>query len=224
MFEFQCDDRRAFLNHMTQKTLGVTFAGGFLGASTRADRSGLAAAASRSADMPGKAKHIIYLFMDGAMSHLDTFDPKVGVEQAGETKPIATRVPGISYGDRFPKLAYLAGAIATVRSLSTETGAHEQGKYLMRTGYKQLNSIRHPAMGAWMVDRKGRLNRELPGNFLIGSGNRHPGPGFLPPAYSPVPIANPTDGLANIDLPKYLTDDLFQRRLFLASKFDQSFQ
>lgn len=218
--EFSLDDRRQFIARVAKQTLGVSFAGGLMGMPWLDSASN----ASAGTTPPGKAKHIIYLFMDGAMSHLDTFDPKVGVEEAGETKPIATRVPGIQFGDRFPKLSYLAGALAVVRSLSTETGAHEQGRYLMRTAYPQINSIQHPGMGAWMVDRQGRLNPELPGNFLIGSGNRHPGAGFLPPAFSPVPIANAAAGLQNIDLPNYLSEDLFQRRLFLAGQFDRSFQ
>lgn len=216
--EFDLDDRRQFISRVARQTLGVSFAGGFMGSQVL-DNPAVAAAVTS-----GKAKHVIYLFMDGAMTHLDTFDPKTGVEEAGETKPIATRVPGIQYGDRFPKLAYLAGAIAVVRSLNTETGAHEPARYLMRTAYKKLNSIRHPALGAWMVDRKGRENKELPGNFLIGSGNRHPGAGFLPPSLSPVPIANAKSGLQDIQLPSYLSDDLFERRLFLAGKFDRTFQ
>tara|TARA_R110002049_G_scaffold2750_2_gene21570 strand:- start:389029 stop:390321 length:1293 start_codon:yes stop_codon:yes gene_type:complete len=216
--EFSLNDRRDFIKSAARTCLGVSFAGsavsqGFMG-------EALAASAVKS----GKAKHVIYLFMDGAMTHLDTFDPKVGVEEAGETKPIQTRVPGVAFGDRFPKLAYLAGAIAVVRSLSTETGAHDKGKYLMRTAYKKLNSIQHPGMGAWMVDEQGRLNSELPGNYLVGSGNRHPGAGFLEPSLSPVPIANPSAGLENTELPKYLDEDVFNRRLMLASKFDQVFQ
>lgn len=215
--EWSPPQRREFLQSIARTTLGVSFAGGLA-----FDRQNRAVAASQTA--PGKAKHIIYLFMDGAMSHLDTFDPKEGVPQAGETKPIATRVPGIQFGDRFPKLGYLAGGLAVVRSLSTETGDHEKGRYLMRTGYKKLNSIQHPGMGAHMVSQKGRLNRQLPGNFLIGGGNRHPGAGFLEPALSPVPIARANAGLQNTDLPRYLPEELFNRRLMLASKFDQSFQ
>ncbi|MCA9140430.1 MAG: DUF1501 domain-containing protein, partial [Planctomycetales bacterium] len=180
---------------------------------------------AQAANVPsGKAKHIIYLFMEGAMTHLDTFDPKTGVPEAGETKPIQTRVPGISYGDRFPKLAYLAGAIAVVRSLSTETAAHENAQYLMRTSYKKLNSIQHPAMGGWMLAEHGQANRELPGNYVIGSANRHPGAGFLEPSLSPVPVASPSSGIQNIKLPKYLPDELFARRLALAEKFDAGFQ
>ncbi|TWU60086.1 hypothetical protein Poly51_03600 [Rubripirellula tenax] len=217
--DFSPADRRQFMQNIAKQTLGVSFAGTVLTPGLFGETSAHAAATP-----VGKAKHVIYMFMDGAMTHLDTFDPKVGVEEAGETKPIQTRVPGMMFGDRFPKLAYLAGAIAVVRSLSTETGAHDQGKYLMRTSYKQLNSIQHPAMGAWMVAEQGRLNKELPGNYVIGSGNRHPGAGFLEAAHSPVPIPNPAAGLQNTSLPNYLPAELFSRRLTLAGKFDEAFQ
>ena len=216
--ELANSDRREFMRGITAKTLGVSFAGCVSAGSLLDD------AQAAPAVPPGKAKHIIYLFMDGAMSHLDTFDPKVGVEEAGETKPIQTRVSGMQFGDRFPKLAYLAGALAVVRSLVTETGAHDKGKYLMRTAYQQLNSIQHPALGAWMVGQVGRINRELPGNFLIGSSGRHPGAGFLEPALSPVPIGNAQAGLENTTLPKYLDEGVFNRRLMLASRFDAAFQ
>ena len=215
--DFAPNHRRDFMKTLAKQTLGVSFAGSV-------SSSGLFGEAYGAAPSTGKAKHVIYLFMDGAMTHLDTFDPKVGVEEAGETKPIQTRVPGMEFGDRFPKLAYLAGAIAVVRSLSTETGAHDKGKYLMRTSYKQINSIQHPAMGAWMVSEAGRMNQDLPGNYVIGGANRHPGAGFLEPSLAPVPIANASAGLENTALPKYLPPELFDRRLLLANKFDEAFQ
>ncbi len=218
--DYTTEDRREFMKSIAKQCLGISFTSGIAGGLFAGQTLGAEATAAAT----GKAKHIIYLFMNGAMTHLDTFDPKVGVEEAGETKPIQTRIPGVQYGDRFPKLAYLAGAIAVVRSLSTETGDHEGGKYLMRTSYKKLNSIQHPAMGGWMVSEKGRINQELPGNFLIGSDNRHPGCGFLEPSLSPVPIANAKSGLQNIELPKYLDDQLFNRRLLLAGQFDKGFQ
>ncbi|MFK8112785.1 MAG: DUF1501 domain-containing protein [Rubripirellula sp.] len=214
--EYRTEDRRDFMKSIAKQTLGVSFAGSVAS-------QGLFGEA-QAASTPGKAKHVIYLFMDGAMTHLDTFDPKVGVEEAGETTPIQTRSAGVQYGNLFPKMAYLSGAIAVVRSLSTETGAHDKGKYLMRTSYKQLNSIQHPAMGAWMVSEKGRLNQDLPGNYVIGASNRHPGAGFLEPSLSPVPIPNASAGLQNTTLPKYLPNDLFNRRLMLAGKFDEAFQ
>ena len=84
--EFNTEHRRDFMKTVTKQTLGLSFAGSVAS-------QGLFGEAN-AAPQRGKAKHIIYLFMDGAMTHLDTFDPKVGVEEAGETKPIQTRVPG----------------------------------------------------------------------------------------------------------------------------------
>lgn len=75
-----------------------------------------------------------------------------------------------------------------------------------------------------MVSEVGRINTALPGNFVIGGGNRHPGAGFLEPSLSPVPIANASAGLQNTKLPKYLPPELFHRRLTLAQKFDEAFQ
>ena len=217
--EMTNENRRDFMRSVASQCLGVSF-GGAVGSGAM-----LSLGEAQAASVPtAKAKHVIYLFMEGAMTHLDTFDPKTGVPEAGQTKPIQTRVPGITFGDRFPKLAYLAGAIAVVRSLSTETAAHEKAQYLMRTSYKKLNSIQHPAMGGWMLSEHGQINRELPGNYIIGSANRHPGAGFLEPSLSPVPIANPSSGIQNIKLPKYLPEGLFARRLMLAEKFDSGFQ
>ena len=123
--EFSTEDRRSFMKAAAKQCLGVSFAGAVGSQALFGDEP-------TANPQNGKAKHIIYMFMDGAMTHLDTFDPKVGVEEAGETKPIQTRIPGMMFGDKFPKMAYLAGAIAVVRSLSTETGAHDKGKHLMR--------------------------------------------------------------------------------------------
>lgn len=216
-FEITPQSRRHFMATAARSMLGVSFATCGAKIVNAADPIAVKKAS-------GAAKHIIYLFMDGAMSHIDTFDPKPGTEEGGETTAISTSVPGLAIGNRFPKLAAIAGALAVVRSLGTETGAHDPAKYLMRTGYKQLNSVQHPAMGAWMASQTEKLNRELPANFLIGSGNRHPGAGFLHASLSPVPIGKATDGLANTNLPKYLDDKWFQRRLMLASRFDQGFQ
>ncbi len=65
--------------------------------------------------------------MRGAMSHLDTFDPKPGREVQGETKPIKTKTPGVQFGESLEKLASMSDELAVVRSMTTETGDHEQG-------------------------------------------------------------------------------------------------
>ena len=168
--------------------------------------------------------NVIYLMMRGAMSHIDTFDPKPGREEQGETRAIATKVPGVQFGEHLPRLAGLADRLAVIRSLTTETGAHEQGTYLMRTSYPQINSIRHPSFGSWAVHVLGKRSRDLPGYVLVGNGNEHPGCGFLDPAVTPVPLADPERGLENISRPSYLSEGNFERRLALADRLDRDFK
>jgi hypothetical protein len=158
------------------------------------------------------------------MSHLDTFDPKPGREEQGETKPIQTKTPGVVFGQHLEKLAGLSDRLAVVRSLTTETGAHEQGQYLMRTSYPMINSIRHPAFGAWAVHAMGKISQTLPSYVLVGNGNDHPGAGFLDPSLTPVPVADPLKGLENTTRPRYLSEENFDRRLKLADRIDRDFK
>jgi hypothetical protein len=206
--------RRTVLGTIARTTLGV----GLLPA-----LSGRLEAAA-AAGAKGRVKNIIYLMMQGAMSHLDTFDPKPGREEQGETKPIKTKTPGVLFGERLEKLAGLSDKLAVVRSISTETGAHEQGQYFMRTAYPMLNSIQHPAFGAWAVHAMGKLSKELPPYVLVGNGNDHPGAGFLDPSLTPVPVADATKGLENTTRPQYLTEKNFDRRLALADRIDRDFK
>jgi hypothetical protein len=203
--------RRAFLGQAARAAFGITLLDGLAG------RRATAAPAAGGTN-------VIYLMMRGAMSHIDTFDPKPGREEQGETKAIATKLPGVMFGEHLPLLAGLANRLAVIRSLTTETGAHEQGTYLMRTSYAQLNSIRHPAFGSWALHVLGKRSRDLPGYVLVGNGNEHPGCGFLDPAVTPVPLADPERGLENIARPAYLSQANFERRLSLAERIDGDFK
>ena len=132
--------RRRFLSSAAQALLGVTaapIAAPFLQSSAQAAQTG-----------GGKATSVIYLFMNGAMSQLDTLDPKPGREVQGETKAISTAIPGVKIGEHLPQLAKRLNQVTLIRSLTQETGAHGPGRYLMRTSYKEIASTRHPALGA----------------------------------------------------------------------------
>lgn len=212
-------NRRSFMATAAQSFLGVTCGGAL---ASRGMQS--IAQAAEVSQASGKAKSVIYLYMTGAMSHLDTFDPKPGSESQGETQPGKTRIPGVVISDKLPKLAYLMNGIALVRSLTTETGDHEQGRYLMRTSYKALNSIRHPGLGAWATHVLNKRNPSLPGNVLVGSAAGHPASGFLPASISPVPVTNAASGLQNTQRPSYLDEDQFRRRMSLAHQFDAKFK
>jgi len=204
--------RRDFVSYAAKSFLGVSALPGFS-----------AFGASQSADS-GKAQHVIYLFMNGAMSHLDTFDPKPGVEEQGATKAIKTDVAGIQISEHFSELAKRMKHINIIRSMGQETGAHEQGRYLMRTGYKQIASTRHPSMGPWIQKLSGKMNDNLPSTVMVGNGTKHPGAGFLPATFSPVPIGNPAAGLQNTKSPGYVDDKQFNRRMSLTFGFDSSFR
>jgi hypothetical protein len=205
--------RRAVLGRIARSTLGVTLLEGL---------SGNLAAAAATAGQGGV--NLIFLMMRGAMSHLDTFDPKPGREEQGETKPIQTKTPGILFGEHLPQLAGLSDKLAVIRSMTTETGDHLQGQYVMRTAYPVLGSIRHPSFGSWALHVQGKASRELPGYVLVGNGNEHPGAGFLDPGVTPVPVADPHLGLENTVRPKYLSEANFNRRLTLADKIDADFK
>lgn len=177
------------------------------------------AAASKS-----KVKHVIYLFNQGAMSHLDTFDPKTHADTKGETTAINTSVSGIKIADSLPEMAKMMDQLAIIRSMTTETGAHEQGQYLMRTSYKQIASTRHPFMGAWLAKIDGKLNPDLPGSVAIGGANRHPGAGYLEAKFAPAPVGNAKSGLENTKSPGYLSDKQFDKRQRLINKFERGFR
>ncbi len=72
-------------------------------------------------------KSVIFLFLHGGPSQIETFDPKMtapaGIRSA--TGEIATRIPGVTFGSTFPKLAALADKLAIVRSFTTGDGNHD---------------------------------------------------------------------------------------------------
>ena len=143
--------------------------------------------------------HVIYLYMDGGMTHLDTFDPKENTDVAGQTKIIETDVPGLRLGHNLPKIASHADKMATINSLNSQTGAHRQGQYLMRTSYTERATIVHPTLGAWAAlydDDK----TTLPSYVSVSKPSRHPGSGWMKAKYSPVDIIDPNKGLLYSDL------------------------
>lgn len=200
--------RRDFMALAVKSAFGVT-AIPFLGTPAAA------------APVGGKAKKCIYLSMVGAMSHIDTFDPKPRHENQGETGVIKTRVNGIQLGEGLPKLAQRANRLAIVRSMNTTTGAHGPGQYLMRTNYESIATTRHPGLGSWLHKLKGKQHRDLPATVQIGGGT---GPGYLGAEFAPVPIGDPEQGLQNTQRPKYITEQAFARRMQLSTQFDSGFR
>ena len=216
---FKSDEwsRRRFMEGTAQTFLGV----GALGLTSRA--RAVTGVNPGLAERVGAAKHVIYLYMNGGMTHLDTFDTKPGHENQGETKTIDTNVDDIKISSLLPSLAAQADKLAIIRSLTSTAGAHDQGNYLMHTSYDQGATIRHPGIGAWSLKFKGRLNPNLPGSVFIGGDSRiNGGGGFFEPQYDPLTISDPQAGLKNSKLRGMKKED-FDQRLVLASEFDADF-
>jgi len=215
MAKFPMDlvSRRDFLCRTARQAFGVSLLPG-LG-------SLALAAEAKSAKLPIRAKHLIYIRLGGAMSHVDTFDPKPGREVQGETKAIQTSLAGVQFGEYLPKLAQLAGDLAVIRSMNTPTADHNQASYLQQTSYRKIASIVHPGLGVWAQKIHGTSHQSLPSTVQIGGGV---GPGYMGAILAPVPIGNPDEGLQNTKSPAYLTNQAFDKRMELSTSFDSAFR
>lgn len=107
-----------------------------------AARAGAATNASRDSAGTsfGRAKNVIYLWLQGGPPQHETFDPKpdAPAEIRGEFRPISTNVPGIQFCELLPRTAAIADKLAIVRSLCTHTDLHDASAYWVLTGYKYL--------------------------------------------------------------------------------------
>ncbi len=168
------------------------------------------------------ARNVIYLYMSGGQSHMDTWDPKVGVETAGPTKPIKTSADGVRISEYLPRTAQQMHHGTVINSLSSTQGAHEQGNYMMHTSYELRGTIRHPAMGAWLNVFQGGGNSTLPNYVYVGNDSRHPGAGFFPAAQAPLFVSNPENGLKNIK--NRAPEDQFMARMKLVDELDGEFR
>src|SRR3954454_23119493 len=85
----------------------------------------------------GKAKNVIFLWLQGGPPQHETFDPKpdAPAEIRGPFRPIATNVPGIRFCELLPRTARLADKLAVVRSIATDDPNHDVSGYWVLTGY-----------------------------------------------------------------------------------------
>jgi hypothetical protein len=217
-FSHRADEltRRQFLSNAASAYLGVHLFP-MLGNS-------LASAAPVTAGTGGTAKSVIYLFMAGGMSHVDTFDPKPKKKEImGKTEAIPTRVDDIMLGHYLPKTAKVMDKVCLIRSMNSTQGAHEQGSYVMHTSYDSRGTIKHPSLGSWVLRLGGRIHPELPGFVSINSAPENTGGGFLGAKFSAAPIGSPDAGLQDSHRSDAVSQEDFDRRLSLADKMNREF-
>src|SRR5678816_4554531 len=142
----------------------------------------------RPLDHPAKAKRVIFLFMNGGMSQVDTFDPKPmldkyhgqplpGGEVATERKTGALmKSPftfkkygesGIEVSEIWPNIGEVIDDICVVRSVYTDIPNHEPSMLMMNTGHTQTG---RPSLGSWLTYGLGTDNKNLPGYVVLCPG------------------------------------------------------
>ena len=145
-------------------------------------------AAHSSTHFPGRARHVIHVFLNGGMSQVDTFDPKPELaRRGGKMLPfdnlqterrtgVALPSPftferfgasGIPVSDLFPHLSKCVDEMAVIRSMHAELPNHEMSLMLMNTGDQRL--VR-PSFGSWLTWGMGSENKNLPGFIALCPG------------------------------------------------------
>jgi hypothetical protein len=171
--------------------------------------------APKAPHFKARAKRIIFLFMNGAPSHMDTFDPKPALQKHnGEAAPESIvgktgRKPkgklmaspfkfqpygksGIEASEIFPEIGACIDDVCVLRSMYTDNPNHEPGLLMMNSG--NMQPIR-PSMGSWLTYALGSENQSLPGFIVLCPGKPVVGPqlwsnSFLPGIYQGTHINN----------------------------------
>lgn len=213
--------RRGFLATTAKSCFGLTIGGA---AANFFSQKAIAADPAVLAAGGGKAKSVIYLFMSGGMTHIDTLDPKPDArsEIRGDCRAIGTNVDGIQLGHCLPGLARQMDKVALIRSMTTTQGAHAQGRYFMRTGYATRSSIVHPSTGSWASRLSGDHGGELPAFVTVNCSSSHPGAGFMEARHAPVPLGDPLAGLPN-SRRNNISEEQFDQQLSLRKQLDAEF-
>ncbi len=168
--------------------------------------------AARPSHFPAKAQRVIYLFMHGGPSHLETFDPKPDLQRlSGQPLPasfgpVATRrkvatnpllgtkrtfrhhgESGVEVSDLLPNIATVADDIAVIRSCWADSVNHPQAVYQMNTGSILMGK---PSLGSWVGYGLGTENQDLPAFVVlpdplggIKGGPPAYGSGYLPASF-----------------------------------------
>jgi len=160
------------------------------------------ALAPKSPHFAPRAKRVIFLFMQGAPSHVDTFDykPQLTADDGKTTDAKGTRKlmkspfkfsqhgqSGLWISEVFPHLAEQADDLCLLNSMYTDVGVHPQAVTEMHTGTFRFQ---RPSMGAWALYGLGSENSELPGFITINPAGGAPtyGSAFLPASYQGIKI------------------------------------
>lgn len=211
------------------------------------DRTYAGLAESLEPHMVPQAKNVIFCFMAGGVSHIDTFDPKPALakhhgqpvgkfKNAKLTQTDGNRTwkqspwtfaqygqCGMAVSELFPHLSGCVDEMALIRSMVAELPLHAAGNLFLHTGRLRAGS---PSLGSWATYGLGSENKNLPGYVLLESGKVPPGGrenfsnGYLPANYQATPIQAEGVPVANI-VPSDTSSDVQRAKLDLLLQQDR---
>ncbi|MCA9116732.1 MAG: DUF1501 domain-containing protein, partial [Planctomycetaceae bacterium] len=165
-----------------------------------------------------QGRSVILLWMQGGPSQLETFDPRPGTENGGETEAIETAVPGIQIASGWETTAAAMQDIALIRSMTNREGNHQRATWQMHTGYIPSGSVKHPSLAACLAKETADPDRSLPAVVSVGPSQ---GAGFLGVDYDPFVVSNPGSLPRNVGSP--VQEKRLDRRLGLLDQLEGEF-
>ena len=201
--------------------------------------------APRKPHHDAKAKSVIFLYMDGGVSQVDSFDYKPRLEK-DNGKPFSAKInptqfdnigktlkspwnfkqygqSGLNVSDLFPHVGEMADELCVVRSMTSKFSEHNSANFFLHTGFGVQG---RPSMGAWMSYGLGTEATDLPG-FVVLNGGLIPsggwdnfGNGFLPASHQATVFKTGKEPLADIR-PRESRPGVQQAKLGLLNKLDQ---
>lgn len=111
-------------------------------------------------------KHCILLWLCGAPSQFETWDPKPGRATGGPFRSIPTKLPGVHFGELMPRCAQIADKLAVIRSMKTKESEHLQGINLLNRGAGPRPPFTRPTLGSVLAQQLGQLDNPIP-NFVL---------------------------------------------------------
>ncbi len=173
----------------------------FLGASagTLGGLGGLLSAPAAEA-LRAREKQVLFVWLDGGMSQLESWDPKPNTEFGGPFRAIRTSVPGTHFSELLPQCAKQAHRLCVVRNVSTQDNAHSSGVARIQRGDPKNRGVAYPFFGSAIAKLMGPTASKLPPYVWVkpGSGGfKTEDAGFLGPRYGSLAFG---DGKAPEDL------------------------
>ena len=250
LFKFPCNrTRRQFLWQAGNGFFGTAMTymlakDGLL--STPASAATAPATATPSHFKP-RAKSVIFLYMVGGPSHIDTFDPKPVLTQrhaekhdfktpgtitqkaSGQLKgsPFTFHKrgqSGLEISELYPHLGACADEMAIIRSTCADSSAHGSASLQMNTGHLRQG---FPSMGSWASYGLGSINSNMPGFVVLVNGAPYAGAqnwsaGFMPAEHQGTVFNITGEAISNLASSKGVSPDEQRRRLDLLAKFNTS--